>query len=69
MSLLIDILKLLADGKALPSKHKDYRLNGNYKGCRECHITLDWILIYEISNGDLILHLTRIRTHSDLFSL
>lgn len=67
LSLLTEVLKLLADGEPLPAKHKDHNLTGNFKGCRECHITPDWLLIYEVSNGDLILYLTRTGTHSDLF--
>ncbi len=67
LSLLTVVLKLLADGKPLPEKNKDHNLGGNYKGCRECHITPDWILIYEISDDDLILYLTKTGTHSDLF--
>ena len=35
--------------------------------CRECHITPDWLLIYEINKTELILYLTRTGTHSDLF--
>ena len=35
--------------------------------CRECHIQPDWLLIYEISNKELILYLPRTGTHSDLF--
>lgn len=27
----------------------------------------DWLLIYEIDHGELILYLTRTGTHSDLF--
>jgi len=30
-------------------------------------ITPDWLLVYEIDNGELILYLTRTGTHSDLF--
>ena len=67
LSLLTEVLKLLADGEPLPAKYKDHNLTGNFKGCRECHITPDWLLIYEVSNGDLILYLTRTGTHSDLF--
>lgn len=65
LSLLTVVLKLLADGKPLPEKNKDHNLGGNYKGCRECHITPDWLLIYEISDDELILYLTRTGTHSD----
>lgn len=68
ISLLTDVLKILATGEPLPVKYKDHNLTGNYKGCRECHITPDWLLIYEISaNEELILYLTRTGTHSDLF--
>lgn len=68
ISLLTDVLKILAAGEPLPVKYKDHNLTGNYKGCQECHITPDWLLIYEISaNEELILYLTRARTHSDPF--
>lgn len=67
ISLLTNVLKLLAQGEPLPAKYKDHTLTGNYKGCRECHITPDWLLIYEISEKEVILYLTRTGTHSDLF--
>ncbi len=67
IALLTNVLKLLANGEPLPVKHRDHNLTGNYIGCRECHITPDWLLIYEISDSDVILYLTRTGTHSDLF--
>ena len=67
ISLLTTVLNILANGEALPQKYKDHNLSGNYKGCRECHITPDWLLIYEILDDELILYLTRTGTHSDLF--
>ncbi len=67
ISLLTDVLNILANGEPLPAKYKDHNLSGNYKGCRECHITPDWLLIYEVANGELILYLIRTGTHSDLF--
>lgn len=67
ISLLTTVLNILANGESLPQKYKDHNLSGNYKGCRECHITPDWLLIYEILNDELILYLTRTGTHSDLF--
>ena len=39
----------------------------DYANCRECHITPDWLLVYEIDKGELVLYLTRPGTHSDLF--
>lgn len=67
LALLTDLLKKLAGGEVLPEKNKDHSLSGDYSGCRECHIAPDWLLIYEISEGNLILYLTRTGTHSDLF--
>lgn len=67
ISLLTAVIKKLAGGEPLPEKNKDHPLSGDYSGCRECHITPDWLLIYEFSDGDLILYLTRTGTHSDLF--
>ena len=67
LSLLNSVVDTLAMGQPLAEKYKDHSLVGNYKGCRECHITPDWLLIYEISENELILYLTRTGTHSDLF--
>ena len=67
ISLLTDVIKKLANGERLPEKNKDHALSGDYAGYRECHITPDWLLIYEIENDELILYLTRTGTHSDLF--
>ena len=67
IKLLEDIVNKLANGEQLPEKNRDHNLIGEYEGCRECHITPDWLLIYEIDNGELILYLTRTGTHSDLF--
>ena len=67
MSFLTSVLKLLAAGDALPIKYRDHALAGNYEGCRECHITPDWLLIYEVTEDSLILYLTRTGSHSDLF--
>lgn len=67
LELLSDILKKLAEGEPLPPKNRDHALLGDFAGCRECHITPDWLLIYEIVEETLILYLTRTGTHSDLF--
>lgn len=67
LTLLTDVIKKLANGEQLPEKNRDHNLSGDYSGCRECHITPDWLLVYEIDNGELLLYLTRTGTHSDLF--
>ena len=67
ISLLTEVLKKLAKGEKLPEKNKDHLLTGSFAGCRECHVSPDWILIYEVCETELILYLTRTGTHSDLF--
>ena len=67
MKLLEEVIIILAKGEPLPERYLDHPLTGNYKGCRECHITPDWLLIYERSEDTVILYLTRTGTHSDLF--
>lgn len=48
--LLEEVITILAEQKPLPENYRDHNLSGNYAGCRECHITPDWLLIYEIQN-------------------
>lgn len=65
--LLEKVIELLANQKPQPEKNRDHQLSGDYAGCRECHITPDWLLIYEVADEELILYLTRTGSHSDLF--
>lgn len=67
IDLLTNVIKILANGDSLDESYCDHPLSGNYSTCRECHITPDWLLIYEIAGKDLILYLTRTGSHSDLF--
>ena len=67
IELLTEVIKKLANGEKLPSKYRDHDLDGNFAGCRECHIQPDWLLIYEIDDGQLFLYLTRTGTHRDVF--
>ena len=64
---LYAVIETLAKGNTLDPKFKDHELTGNYKGTRECHIEPDWLLIYEIQNDVLVLMLSRLGTHSELF--
>lgn len=67
VKLLTEVIGMLASGMPLPQKNKDHALSGDYAGFRECHITPDWLLVYEIADEELLLILTRTGTHSDLF--
>lgn len=64
---LFEVVEKLANGEMLEAKYRDHNLIGNYKGCRECHIESDWLLVYEIIDDVLVLLLYRIGSHSDLF--
>lgn len=63
--LLYAVVDTLRIPDKLPIKNKDHLLAGNFNGYRECHITPDWLLIYKISDDELLLD--RTGTHSDLF--
>lgn len=67
LTLLDDVLKTLQNEVPLNDKYRDHALVGDYIGFRECHIQPDWLLIYAIDQGQLILTASRTGTHSDLF--
>ncbi|MCD7739968.1 MAG: type II toxin-antitoxin system YafQ family toxin [Candidatus Gastranaerophilales bacterium] len=67
MSKFKHIIEILQTGKELSPKYLDHSLTGKYKGCRECHIQPDWLLVYRIIEDELVLLLMATGTHSDLF--
>ncbi len=64
---LLEIVKLLQEGKKLPPKNKDHALHGDFEGTRECHVHPDWLLIYAKDDEIRLLSLIRTGTHSDLY--
>ena len=67
ITLLKAVIQTLLDEKPLNPKHKDHPLVGNYAGFRECHILPNWLLIYTVDKGRLILTASRTGTHTELF--
>ena len=67
MELLQQAIDILRIPDTLPPKNRDHNLSGNYSKYRECHIEPDWLLIYQINNGKLLLILSQTGTHADLF--
>ena len=61
------VLQTLCAEKMLDEKHRDQALVGNYIGFRECHIAPDWLLVYAVDKGKLILTASRTGSHSDIF--
>lgn len=62
---LIAIVQLLLEGKTLPVKNRNHKLQGDYKGFWECHIEPDWLLVYEKKIDQIIF--ARTGSHADLF--
>jgi mRNA interferase YafQ len=67
LTLLDEVINTLLEEKPLQPRHQDHILHGNYEGFRECHVQPDWLLIYTVDKGKLILTASRTGTHSDLF--
>lgn len=65
---LNSIVDKITTNQKLPPNCKDHKLHGDLKDFRECHISPDILLIYEIKKEELVLVLARIGSHSDLFS-
>ena len=67
MDLLQSVINTLRIPEPVPAKNKDHSLSGNFVGKRECHISPDWLLIYQIIGNEL--YLVRTGTHSDLLNM
>jgi mRNA interferase YafQ len=64
-SKLLEVISRLASGEKLESRYKDHTLGGEYIDCRECHIEANWLLIYGLTEEEVVL--IRTGSHSDLF--
>ena len=63
---LKDILELLINEQPIPGEYNPHMLHGNYKGCMECHVLSDFLLIWvDVENN--IIELVRLGSHSELF--
>lgn len=60
------ILEKLMNDEPIPANYKPHALQGRYKGCLECHIEGDFLLIWIDEQQDII-ELVRLGTHSELF--
>lgn len=60
------MVELLAETGTLPPAYYPHRLRGEWKGVWECHIEPDWLLIYDVTDKEVLL--IRTGTHADLFA-
>jgi mRNA interferase YafQ len=67
--LIADIILSLMDDETLPAKYQDHNLVGQWRGCRECHIRPNLLLIYEKydTEDESVLFLSRMGSHPKLF--
>lgn len=59
------VIGLLSNNQTLDPAYHDHPLSGNWSNHRDCHIEPDWILIYRLTESELILE--RTGSHSELF--
>ena len=62
---LIEVVRYLEQGSGIPTEFRPHKLHGEYKGCWECHIESDWVLIWIVFPGHIVL--VRTGSHADLF--
>lgn len=61
------VISILGETGTLPQEYKPHPLKGDYKGCLECHITPDWLLVWKQNDKELILLLVDTGSHNDIF--
>ncbi len=62
LNAVISLLQMDAD---LPENARPHKLSGEYQGNWECYMAPDWLLIYDMSDDEILLVGTG--THADLF--
>ncbi|MEL5891979.1 type II toxin-antitoxin system YafQ family toxin [Bacteroides sp. GD17] len=60
------VILLLSQTGTLPKEYNLHSLIGNYKGCLECHVENDLLLIW-IDEEEKVIKLLRLGSHSELF--
>jgi mRNA interferase YafQ len=60
------LVTLLEHELPIPYEYRVHKLSGKYKGCLECHIEGDFLLIW-INEDDATICLMRLGSHSELF--
>jgi len=62
---LKSVIIKLSNQEKLDRRYYDHPLSGKLKNFRDCHIEPDWVLIYQVTDDELIL--VRVGSHSELF--
>ncbi len=64
MQKLYEVLQVISSGEQLDQQYRPHMLSGEYKGCMECHVGNDFLLIWIDSDA---IYVERVGTHSELF--
>ena len=64
---LKNVIHTLAKGEKLPNANCPHRLKNTKTEIWECHISPDWLLLWQQNESEFILLLLDTGTHSDLF--
>jgi mRNA interferase YafQ len=62
---LTAMVDLLRAGQPIPKNKRDHPLRGEWKNHRGCHIQGDWVLVYRMTEQELLL--ARTGWHKDVF--
>ena len=60
------IIDILANDLPIHEEYRPHMLHGEYKGCMECHVQGDFLLIW-IDKESNVIELVRLGSHSELF--
>lgn len=65
------IIFKLANKEELELKYRNHNLvdDKKFKGCKECHIESDWLLVYKYIENELVLLLINTGSHSELLNM
>lgn len=66
MEKVVEVLRMLRDEIPIPQEYEPHMLKGNYKGCMECHIEGDFLLVW-IDETENRIGVLRLGSHSELF--
>jgi mRNA interferase YafQ len=59
------VVNLLLELEPLPAHCRPHRLRGDWVGNWDCHVSPDWLLLYKVTEKELVL--VRTGSHSELF--
>lgn len=66
---LFAIVELLCQKSELPLALRVHELKGRWRGIRELHIESDWLLAYQVLDGELVLLLIDTGSHAQMLGM